>query len=294
MHRKMQQYMQQVEEAITQAVPERLAPAAAQTIVQAMRYSLQAGGKRLRPVLLLEFCHVCGGDITQAMPFAVALEMIHTYSLIHDDLPCMDNDDLRRGKPTSHKVFGEAMAVLAGDALLTQAMHLAVMGSKELPHPQGLLALEELTLAAGTSGMLGGQVMDLESENKQITLDQLRQLQELKTGALLQVACQLGCIVAGKTDHETLLAAKTYGMRLGRAFQIQDDILDVEGNSHTLGKTIGKDASHQKATFPALLGLARCHELVQEETQCAIYAAKGFEDSAFLIALAESLMTREH
>lgn len=292
MHTRLKSYITQIEASLDKHFSGE--PCAYQTIYDAMKYSLQAGGKRLRPVLTLEFCRVCGGDTVKAMPFALAIEMIHTYSLIHDDLPCMDNDDIRRGKPTNHKVFGEGMAVLAGDALLTDAMQVAAAGGLALPQKDGLMAVLELTEAAGAKGMIGGQVIDLESESKQISLDQLRQLQELKTGALLQAACKLGCIAAGKTDHNTLLAAQTYGLRLGRAFQIQDDILDIEGDSKTLGKTIGKDEQSQKSTFPSLLGLPRCHELVREETEFAIYAAKSFSDSGFLIELAESLVSRNN
>lgn len=262
-----------------------------QTIWKAMQYSLAAGGKRLRPALTLAFCRLCGGETKLALPFAVAAEMVHTYSLIHDDLPCMDNDDLRRGKPTSHKVFGEGMAVLAGDALLTMAFALCMEADVEAQSK--CAAVHTLSRCAGADGMIGGQVIDLESEGRDISLDTLIELQTLKTGALLEAACALGCIAAGGTETQ-LSAARDYAYNLGLAFQIQDDILDIEGDSAVLGKSIGKDKKCQKATFPTLLGLAACKDKVREYTELATRAISNISGSDYLIWLAQSLISRNH
>lgn len=264
------------------------------TIYDAVKYSALAGGKRLRPALLLEFCRVCGGDIEKALPFAAALEMIHTYSLIHDDLPCMDNDDLRRGKPTNHKVFGEGLAVLAGDALLNRAFEtiLDPRNTQGLAADAVLRGANQLARAAGMDGMIGGQVIDLESEGKTITLERLMLLQQLKTGCLIRAAAVIGCLLAGKSDGRTLQAAEVYGDRLGLAFQIRDDLLDIEGDRAVLGKSIGKDAQSEKSTFPALLGMERCRAVIEQLTAEAVDAVAIFQDHAFLTQLAQSLASR--
>ncbi|MDO4271323.1 MAG: polyprenyl synthetase family protein [Eubacteriales bacterium] len=259
-------------------------------IFEAAKYSALAGGKRLRPVIVLAFCRLCGGDAGNALPFACALEMIHTYSLIHDDLPCMDNDDLRRGRPTSHKVFGEAMAVLAGDGLLTRAFETAA--ESRLPAETVLRCVRLLARAAGMNGMIGGQVLDMESEHQKIPLDKLRLLQSLKTGCLIRAACELGCTAAGSEDEHTLAKARAYGEALGLAFQIQDDILDIEGDTAMLGKSTGKDEKSEKSTFPSLLGLEECRALVQSLTKDAADAVSTLGDSAFLTELAYSLVGR--
>lgn len=266
------------------------------TIYDAVKYSALAGGKRLRPALLLEFCRVCGGDIQKALPFAAALEMIHTYSLIHDDLPCMDNDDLRRGKPTNHKIFGEGMAVLAGDALLNRAFETVLnpRNTQGLEADVVLRAANQLSRAAGMDGMIGGQVIDLESEGKTISLERLMLLQQLKTGCLIRVAAVIGCLLAGKSDGRTMQAAEVYGDRLGLAFQIQDDLLDIEGDSTVLGKSTGKDAQSEKSTFPALLGMERCRTAVEQLTDEAVGAVEIFQDHEFLTQLARSLALRNH
>ena len=250
-----------------------------------------AGGKRLRPVIVLEFCRLHGGDLKDALPFACALEMIHTYSLIHDDLPCMDNDDLRRGRPTCHKAFDEATAVLAGDGLLTAAFETA--SQADVPAEAALRCIRVLGENAGMNGMIGGQVLDMLSEHRRISEDELRLLQKLKTGCLLRAACELGCIAAGKTDEKTISDARAYGDRLGLAFQIEDDILDIEGDEKTLGKSIGKDAASEKSTFPALLGLEKCRSLVLELTEQAVGALGAYEGRAFLETLARSLTGRK-
>lgn len=263
-------------------------------IYEACRYSAMAGGKRLRPALVLEFCRVCGGDQQAALPFACALEMIHTYSLIHDDLPCMDDDDLRRGKPTNHKVYGEATAVLAGDGLLNLAFETAsdpkntAMVSAETQ----VQAIRALSRASGMDGMIGGQVLDMAAEETRISLDQLKTLQELKTGALIGVAAQLGCLI-GHASEEQIAAALEYARCIGLAFQIQDDILDIEGDAETFGKSIGSDAENGKSTYPSLLGLERCHELVHELSQQAVDALTPFTDAGILPELALSLADRQ-
>ncbi|BFL40415.1 polyprenyl synthetase family protein [Agathobaculum sp. NSJ-28] len=260
-------------------------------IFEAAKYSALAGGKRLRPVIVLAFCRLCGGEADKAMPFACALEMIHTYSLIHDDLPCMDDDDLRRGRPTCHKAFDEATAVLAGDGLLTAAFETAA-AAKGLDAEAVLRCVRILGREAGMNGMIAGQVLDLGAEHRRISLDALNLLQSLKTGCLLRAACELGCTAAGCTDARTLEAAREYGEKLGLAFQIQDDILDIEGDARTLGKTTGKDARDEKSTFPALLGLEACRALADRLTGEAVAALDGLPGNGFLTELARSLTGR--
>lgn len=260
-------------------------------IFEAAKYSALAGGKRLRPVIVLAFCRLCGGEADKAMPFACALEMIHTYSLIHDDLPCMDDDDLRRGRPTCHKAFDEATAVLAGDGLLTAAFETAA-AAKGLDAEAVLRCVRILGREAGMNGMIAGQVLDLGAEHRRISLDALNLLQSLKTGCLLRAACELGCTAAGCTDARTLEAAREYGEKLGLAFQIQDDILDIEGDARMLGKTTGKDARDEKSTFPALLGLEACRALADRLTGEAVAALDGLPGNGFLTELARSLTGR--
>lgn len=263
-------------------------------IFEACRYSAMAGGKRLRPALVLEFCRLSGGSIEAALPFACVLEMIHTYSLIHDDLPCMDDDDLRRGKPTNHRVYGEAVAVLAGDGLLNLAFETASNpeNTARIGADVQIKAIHALSRASGMEGMIGGQVLDMQAEDAQISLDQLKTLQDLKTGALICVAAQLGCLIGGASGEQTA-AALEYARCIGLAFQIQDDILDIEGDEEALGKPIGSDAENGKSTYPSLLGVARCHELVGELTQQAIQALTPFTDTGMLPALAQMLSERK-
>ena len=270
---------------------QRELPTEPERLYDPIRYSLAGGGKRLRPVIVLEFCRLCGGDIEKALPFACALEMIHTYSLIHDDLPCMDNDDLRRGRPTCHKAFDEATAVLAGDGLLTAAFETA-SAAKDVPAETIVRCIRILGENAGMNGMIGGQVLDMGAEHRKISLDELRLLQKLKTGCLLRAACELGCAAAGATDEDTLTRARAYGEKLGLAFQIEDDILDIEGDAATLGKSIGKDAASEKSTFPSLLGLEECRELAAKLTEEAVNAVKPLNGHAFLVELARSLTGR--
>lgn len=264
-------------------------------IWEAIRYSLLAGGKRIRPVLVLEFCRICGGDEQAALPFACAIEMIHTYSLIHDDLPCMDDDDYRRGRLTSHKVYGEATAVLAGDALLNLAFEtaLAEENRKLLPADRILDAARTLADFSGVGGMVGGQVIDLAGEGKSISLQELETMDLYKTGALIRAAAKMGCI-AGGASAEQLSAADTYARSIGKAFQIQDDILDVTGDFEKLGKKTGSDAANEKSTYVRLLGLEKSRRIVQELTREAVDSLSPFgADGAFLTWLARMLMERE-
>lgn len=257
-------------------------------LFDSMKYSLLAGGKRLRPIFAFEFCRLCGGDWKQAAPFAGAIEMIHTYSLIHDDLPCMDNDDYRRGRLTNHKVYGEAMAVLAGDALLTDAFAMAA--SAKLPNPADLaLAIGVLSENAGSLGMVGGQVLDMLSEERICTEQEVLDIQSRKTGALINAACVLGSIAGGAGEAQINAAAGFAGC-LGLAFQIRDDMLDVIGDARELGKATGHDA--YKNTFVRLYGLPKCEELVQKYTNAAIDCLNIFDDADDLICLARSLTDR--
>ena len=257
-------------------------------LFEAMEYSLLAGGKRLRPYFAFEFCRLCGTDWKTAAPFAAAVEMIHTYSLIHDDLPCMDNDDFRRGRPTNHKVYGEAMAVLAGDALLTDAF--AVAATAVLPDPRDLgFAISVLSECAGSLGMVGGQVLDIKAEQRECTEEEILNIQSRKTGALINAACVLG-VIAGGGSEEQLSAASQFAGALGLAFQIRDDMLDVIGTEEEMGKGVGTDDT--KNTFVRLYGLEKCEELVNRYTQVAIDALDAFEDTDDLIALARALTER--
>ena len=258
-------------------------------LFEAMEYSLLAGGKRLRPVFAFEFCRLCGRDWKAAAPFAAAVEMIHTYSLIHDDLPSMDNDDFRRGRPTNHKVYGEAMAILAGDALLTDAF--AVASTAQLPEPADMaFAIGTLSECAGSLGMVGGQVLDILAEERECTEEDVLAIQDRKTGALINAACVLGVIAGGGTE-EQLHAAAQFAAGLGLAFQIRDDMLDVIGTQEEMGKGVGTDGA--KNTFVRLYGLEKCEELVQKYTQFAIDALSCFEDTDYLVALAKSLTDRK-
>lgn len=247
-------------------------------IYEAMRYSVFAGGKRLRPVLMLLVCRMCGGDINEALPFACALEMIHTYSLIHDDLPAMDNDDLRRGQPTSHKKFGEAAAILAGDALLNKAFEV-MSDYRGNDTARALKAMSIIARSSGTEGMIGGQVVDMISEGREITLDELRYLHLNKTGAIIRSACVAGAVTAGAGDDE-IRAVDKFAENLGIAFQIQDDILDVTGTEEELGKPIGSDAEEGKNTYVSLLGIERAEEMSKEYSESAKRALDIFGEKA--------------
>lgn len=259
----------------------------------AMAYSLENGGKRIRPMLTLEFCRLCGGDYMAAIPLAVGIEMIHTYSLIHDDLPCMDDDDMRRGKPSSHKVYGYANALLAGDSLLTLAFETVLSASNlsaEIKARAGL----ELAKAAGCSGMIAGQVMDLENEGKSASIDEIRATDKCKTGELIRVSAVIGCIAAG-ADEEKIIAAEKYCENIGLAFQIVDDILDVTSDEETLGKPIGSDLDNKKSTYVSLLGLEESSRYASELTEKAKEALEIFgSEGEFLLELADKLSGRKN
>ncbi len=262
-------------------------------LYDAMRYSLLAGGKRIRPVLLMEVCRMCGGAPEQALPLAGAIEMVHTYSLIHDDLPCMDDDDLRRGRPTNHKVYGEATAVLAGDALLTAAFETVLARETDLPAQRVLEAADCLGRAAGARGMVGGQILDMAGEGHALGLAEIEELQRLKTGALIMAAAEMGCIAAGGTELQRA-AVRHYAERLGLAFQVRDDILDVIGDEATLGKSVGSDVKSEKSTFVTLKGLDACRTLVEQLTEEAKQALSVFGAEADALCwLADSLSQRE-
>ena len=259
-----------------------------QLLFEAMEYSLLSGGKRLRPIFTLEFCRMCGADWKTAAPFAAAVEMIQPYSLIHDDLPCMDDDALRRGRPTNHKVYGEGMAVLAGDALLTDAFLMASAAKLEKPEDMAL-AISVLAHNAGSLGMVGGQVLDISSEQRVLTEEEVLAIQTRKTGALINASCVLGVIAAGGSSEQREAAARFAGA-LGLAFQIRDDMLDVIGNEQELGKAVGTDAV--KNTFVRLYGLEKCEELVCRYTNIALEALEIFPDSQYLHDLAVQLTQR--
>ena len=259
-------------------------------LAESMRYSLLAGGKRIRPMLVLEFCRISGGDINAALPVACAIEMLHTYSLIHDDLPCMDNDNLRRGKPTNHVVYGECTATLAGDAL--QAEAFGTILRSELSAERRARCAEILADAVGLDGMCGGQYLDMLGEGRELTAQQLDEINSRKTGALLIAACRMGVAAAGGSD-KMLEAATLFGASVGMAFQIRDDMLDVLSTAEELGKPIGSDAQEHKNTYMALLGEKKCMELVVRLTESAKKALDGvFEDTGFLCGLADSMVSR--
>ena len=258
-----------------------------QTLFESMRYSLLAGGKRLRPIFVYDFCAMCSGNWQDATPFAAALEMIHTYSLIHDDLPCMDNDDYRRGMLTNHKKFGEATAVLAGDGLLTAAFQF--ISKAPFSAEIRIKAVEVLAACAGEIGMVGGQVLDMQSETRQCTKEEVLAIQSRKTGALIKAACILG-VLAGQGSADQVAAAESFASDLGLAFQIRDDMLDVIGNAQELGKAVGVDTV--KNTFVQLYGLEVCDQMVKEHTQAAISALSAFADHSFMEQLAIQLTDR--
>jgi geranylgeranyl diphosphate synthase type II len=290
----LQRYLAEQTAAVDRALDRLLPPVNAKpaTIHKAMRYSLFAGGKRMRPALCLAAAEACGGKISDAMPLACAVECIHTYSLIHDDLPAMDNDDLRRGKPTNHKVFGEGIAILAGDALLTEAFGLACLCEGAARRLQREIILE-LAEAAGSKQLIAGQVADLEGEGKDISAGQLRYIHERKTSALLRCSARLGGMSADCNPRQ-LQALSDFGYNVGLAFQIIDDILDVTQTSEQLGKTAGKDMTAQKATYPKIVGMEKSRKIAAQLTERAFGALDIFRGKASaLAALAEFLLKRD-
>ncbi|MGO0806445.1 polyprenyl synthetase family protein, partial [Clostridioides difficile] len=258
------------------------------TVIEAMNYSLSAGGKRLRPILTLEACKIVGGNEDEAISFAIAIEMIHTYSLIHDDLPALDNDDLRRGRPTNHKVYGEAMGILAGDALLNYAFEVMLAGSINKENPEKYLkAINEIAKGAGIYGMIGGQVVDVESENKQIEKEKLDYIHMNKTAAMM-VGCMRAGATIGGANSEQMEEITKYAKNIGLSFQIVDDILDIVGDEAKLGKKVGSDIENHKSTYPSLLGLDKSKEIAHnliDEAKKSI--EKLSDDVDFLKGLAE-------
>ena len=282
----MKKYLDKINSALAEYLSE-----GEDIVSQAMRYSVENGGKRIRPALMLSFCELCGGDVEKTMPLACALEMIHTYSLIHDDLPCMDNDDFRRGKPSCHIKFGYEYALLAGDALLTLAFETAMRS--QLPAETVVKSVKELAKAAGWAGMVGGQVIDLQNEGKKVSVEEIEKMDALKTGELIRVACVIGCMAAGRDDM--IPFAEEYARCEGVAFQIVDDILDVTSDTETLGKPVGSDSENEKCTYVSLLGLEKSKQIVSELTVKAKAVLENFEgDTSALAAFADSMETRKN
>ena len=286
-------YLARSKEQVEAALDASLGPERPESLREAMRYSLLAGGKRLRPILCLAACELAGGDSSQAMPTAVALEMIHTMSLIHDDLPAMDDDDLRRGRPTNHKIYGEAVAILAGDALLTRAFEMVALRTTDVPADRLLSVVGELSLVAGAPGLVGGQVVDLESEGKEVDLETLEYIHLHKTGALLSACVITGALIGG-AEEELIKALRIYARGIGLAFQIIDDILDITASSEVLGKTAGKDLIADKTTYPKLLGLEESRKRADDLVSEAKNALNPWTERAQpLLALADFITSRD-
>lgn len=289
MKNEMNKYIDVVNEALVKYLPD--ANDGQADVVKAMKYSIVNGGKRLRPIFVIEFCKACGGTLEDALPFACAIEYIHTYSLIHDDLPCMDDDDMRRGNPSCHKMFGEATALLAGDALLTHAFEIAA--NANVSDDKKTMAISLLAQNAGVGGMIGGQLLDLMYEKDEPNISQILTVHKLKTGALISAACLLGCI-AGGADENQLMAASKYAYNLGIAFQIKDDILDVIGDEEKLGKPIGSDAESNKTTYVTIVGIDKAERDVKVLTDKAIEQLSVFNNYEFIETLSNYLVNRDN
>lgn len=288
--KSLNEYRELTEEYLKQILP--VSEDAGAGLAEAMRYSLLAGGKRIRPVLVLAFCDALGGDLRSVLPAACALELIHTYSLIHDDLPCMDDDVLRRGKPTNHVVYGECTATLAGDAL--QALAFDTLLSSDLSHERLVRCAKILAEAAGYQGMCRGQFLDMAGEGCVLSAEQLTEINNCKTGALLSAACAIGTVAGGGSETQ-IHAASQFGELIGLAFQIRDDVLDVISTDAELGKTVGSDAEEKKNTYMALLGLEGCNAEIEALTASAVSVLKEhFSKTEFLAGLAETLAKRNH
>ena len=280
---------------INSALEKALEKCGDNVVSEAMKYSVRNGGKRIRPILVLEFCRMCGGNVEDALPFACAIEMIHTYSLIHDDLPCMDNDDMRRGQPSCHIKFKEHFALLAGDSLLTYAFSSVLSSETAKKYPEKTLrALSVLAEEAGNKGMIGGQVIDLESEGKEINSETLEKMDNLKTGALIRASAVMGVIAAGGSE-EQIEAAGSFALKLGHAFQVIDDILDVVGTEESLGKPVGSDAESEKSTYVSLLGLEMSQIYAKKLTDEALSSLEFFgEEAEFMTELSKKLLSRRN
>lgn len=286
---RFEEYRAAVERAIGDHLP--TFTEGEETVCRAMSYACEAGGKRLRPVLLLAFAALAGGDVQAAMPFACAIEMLHNYSLVHDDLPCMDNSPLRHGKPSVHTVYGEDLAVLCGDALLNRAFETMLSADVAVDADRRLRASLVLANAAGIRGMIGGQTIDLENEGKAISLELLEELHRKKTGALITAACEMGAILGGG-DEQLVNAAREYGKCVGLCFQLVDDILDVTSTAEELGKPVGGDAQNEKNTYVSLLGLDETRRLAAAQTDNAVAALEGIDGAEDLKTLATALLSR--
>lgn len=290
---RMAEYGRMVNEALEEYLPPE--DCLQKNVCEAMRYSLMAGGKRIRPLLVLEFCRVCGGEVEAALPLACAIEMIHTYSLIHDDLPCMDNDDTRRGRPSCHVQFGEATALLAGDALLSLAFETALCNNyKGRVEPQNIIkAGHVLAKASGALGMVGGQIIDLEYEGRKASLSVMEEMHRNKTGAMIEAAAKIGCLAAG-AEETVIESAGTYAKRIGLVFQIVDDLLDVTSSGDKLGKPVGSDDENNKSTYVTLLGIENSRKLARQLTDEAIRSLNVFgAEGEFLKWLADFLVKRD-
>jgi geranylgeranyl diphosphate synthase type II len=261
-------------------------------IYEPMKYSVEAGGKRIRPILTLSITEALDGDLKDALDFGCAIEFIHTYSLIHDDLPAMDNDDFRRGKPTNHKVYGEAIAILAGDALLNFAFEVLTQKLEEKNNLLFVKAVKEIVKASGSRGMVAGQAIDIESENKQLKLEELYNMHRLKTGAIIEAACVSAAYISNREESVEII--RDFSRHLGIAFQIVDDILDFIGDEKKLGKTVGKDKEANKATYVTILGIDEAKRRAQEHTEIAIKIANDIDKSGFLSKLTEYLLIRDN
>jgi len=291
---KFKEYIAYTEEKLRSCNCHDDSSAAQKDLIDAMNYSLEAGGKRIRPVLVYAFCEACGGDISKAAAPAAAIEMIHTFSLIHDDIPAMDNDDFRRGKPSCHKAYGEAMAILAGDALSVLPFGI-IADDTALSPDQKISIISRLANAVGRNGMIGGQVIDMENEERSdVTDPELRNMYRHKTGELIAVSCVMGCICAGADSPEVLSAAADYGYKLGLAFQIIDDILDVTSTTEALGKPVGSDEEENKTTFVTIYGVEKAQEIAESITSEAMLLLENFENNSFLRQLTELLLNRKN
>lgn len=290
---QLEYYAELTEDALNKYLPET--ECLQKNVILAARHSLNAGGKRIRPALVMEFCRVCGGEPEDALPVACAIEMMHTFSLIHDDLPCMDDDDMRRGKPSCHKAYGEAAALLAGDALAMLPYQIIAEAAlkKRIDSGAALKIISLLGESAGVFGMIGGQVIDTENEGKQLPVNILLQMYRMKTGALLDFCCRAGCIAAG-AGADKQLAAGDYAQKLGLAFQIIDDILDVTADEKLLGKPVHSDADSGKYTYVTAVGLEKARAEAEKLTEQAIKALDSFEDTQFLRELTDMLLKRNY
>ncbi len=284
-------YVKNQADIVSNRLSELLSQNMSTKVLDAMQYSIKNGGKRIRPILAIEFSKACNGNISSALDFGCAVEMIHTYSLIHDDLPCMDDDDMRRGKPSCHIAYGEDNALLAGDALLTEAF-TTISNTKSVSSENIVNAVSYLSSYAGINGMVGGQVLDLQFEEYKPTVEEILKMYSLKTCGLIKAACVLGCLSSNECSEDYINAAVEYAENLGIAFQIKDDILDIEGDSVSLGKPVGSDEKNDKSTIVKYFGLDKSKELVEEYTEKAISALTVFNDNETLINISYMLVGR--